>query len=361
MILADDPCSWMPAGAQAECQGKQAPSDPFASLDPLTQFAKSAAHGAAWISRQLANSLDHGPLVVDFTKSGWLQQYAVVFAGSAVLTLVVWLIAVAKRAVRGARLTTAIGEAIGLLWLTVAASAFTPLALYITVQAVDAVTRVFGGTSAGELFGSLADSLEKGGEGIGGGPLVLLGVSILIIALSGALWLLLVLRSTSLYVGGVFAPVVYSGLVDRKLWGKVRLWSGLMAALIMMEPILVATLGIANVFTAERGKGSFSVVAAGITVIIVSIGAGVSIFRFVPGYGDDIVSGVALRTAKGGAKAGIASVKIADNAAGMVARGIQTHGTRTPKQGGGGKKNGNSVADGIQAHGSRKDKGNSGK
>lgn len=63
---------------------------------------------------------------VDFTNAKFLQQYAVVFAASTVLTLLLWLLAVAKRAVRGVPLSTAISEAIGFLWLTVLASAFTP-------------------------------------------------------------------------------------------------------------------------------------------------------------------------------------------------------------------------------------------
>ena len=53
-----------------------------------------------------------------------------------------WLLAVAKRAVRGVPLTTAIAEAIGFLWLTVLASAFTPLILYTVVSATDGVTEV---------------------------------------------------------------------------------------------------------------------------------------------------------------------------------------------------------------------------
>ncbi len=79
---------------------------------------------------------------VDFTNPKFLQQYAVVFAASTVLTLLLWLLAVAKRAVRGVPLPTAIGEAVGFLWLTVLASAFTPLILYTVVSATDGITEV---------------------------------------------------------------------------------------------------------------------------------------------------------------------------------------------------------------------------
>ena len=79
---------------------------------------------------------------MDFTNTAFLRQYAVVFAASTILTLVLWLLAVAKRAVRGVPLTEAITEAVGFLWLTVLASAFTPLILYTVVSATDAVTDV---------------------------------------------------------------------------------------------------------------------------------------------------------------------------------------------------------------------------
>ena len=66
-----------------------------------------------------------------------------------ILTLVLWLLAVAKRAVRGVPLTTALSEAIGFLWLTVLASAFTPLILYTVVSATDGVTDVIAAGTGG--------------------------------------------------------------------------------------------------------------------------------------------------------------------------------------------------------------------
>lgn len=100
--------------------------DPLGStLDPLSSLAKGCAQAAAWTVDKLSDAVD-STANVDFTNPQFLQQYAVVFAASTVLTLLLWLLAVAKRAVRGVPLTTALSEAIGFLWLTVLASAFTP-------------------------------------------------------------------------------------------------------------------------------------------------------------------------------------------------------------------------------------------
>ncbi|MFF4291385.1 hypothetical protein ACFY0R_39755 [Streptomyces sp. NPDC001633] len=339
--------------------------DPAAPLDPLSSLADSVARAAAWTVRRLTESLDGGG-AVDFTNKNFLAQYAVLFAASTVLTLVLWLIAVAKRAMRGAPLTVAFGEAIGFLWLTVAASAFTPLVLYVLVQAVDEVTTVLGGSTgaAGGLFGSLAKALEQTGDSIGGGPIMKIAVSLLTIALAGILWLELVLRATALYVGALLGTVVYSGMVDRALWSKVRRWAGMMLAIILVKPIIVASVGIAKVFTADKGANSTPVIVAGIVVIILAIVGSVQVFKFVPGYGDDIVSGLAIRAAKTGARAGVTGVRAANSAVNMVASGIQTHGSRTPRQnngptGGNGKKSSASgVSEGLQAHGSRSAKNN---
>ncbi|MET9957186.1 hypothetical protein ABZ135_37310 [Streptomyces sp. NPDC006339] len=343
----------------AQGGGGSAPrlDDPATSLDPLTAFAQSVAKGAAWIVEKLAGSID-GIAAFDATREGFLVQYAVVFAASAFLTILLWLFAVAKRAMRGVPLTTAFGEAIGLLWFTVGASAFTPLVLHVVVGAVDAVTDALAGTddgSAATLFKSMAAALRQGGENIGGGPIMLLIVAGLIILTAGALWLELALRGVALYVGAVLATIVYAGLVDRALWPKVRIWVGFMIALILVKPVIVISLSIASVFTAAEGPGSTPVIVAGLAVIILALLAGWQIFRFVPGYGDDIAIGLAHRATAGAARG---AVRIAGGAAGVVAQGIRTHATRdtaAPKnQGGGNKSKAQGVSDGISTHGSRR-------
>jgi len=54
---------------------------------------------------------------VNFTNMGFLKQYAIVFAASSILTVLLWLLSVVKRAVRGDSVVAAIGEATMLKWL----------------------------------------------------------------------------------------------------------------------------------------------------------------------------------------------------------------------------------------------------
>nr|WP_323809057.1 hypothetical protein [Kitasatospora acidiphila] len=179
--------------------------------DPLGSLAKACAQAAAWVVRNLSGAID-STTQVDFTNTDFLSQYAVVFAASTVLTLVLWLLAVTKRAVRGVPLTQAISEAIGFLWLTVIASAFTPLILYTLVGATDGVTAVIAaGTKSGtgNYLGGFADTLEHGS--IGGGPLILVLVSLVAVLAAVVLWIELWVRTAMLYVGALLGTAVYAG------------------------------------------------------------------------------------------------------------------------------------------------------
>jgi hypothetical protein len=319
--------------------------------DPLGSLAKGCAQAAAWVVRKLSSAID-GTTQVDFTNASFLQQYAVVFAGSTIITLVLWLLAVTKRAVRGAPLTTAIGEAIGFLWLTVVASAFTPLILFTVVSATDGLTKAIAvGTKSdtGTYLGGFADTLEKGD--MGGGPLILIIVSLVAVLAAAVLWIELLIRAAMLYVGALLGTAVYAGLVDKELWKHVRRWAGLMVAVDLAKPIIVIILGLAGAVASGAGAtDDFARVLSGLAILFLSIFASAAVYRFVPGFGDEMVN---MRNARAGAvSAGSAMI---NGPANLVKQGISTHGSRGGPQaanasGGAG---GGSVAPGIAAHGSR--------
>ncbi|MFF2040275.1 hypothetical protein ACFVVX_07610 [Kitasatospora sp. NPDC058170] len=318
--------------------------------DPLGSLAKGCAQAAAWVVRKLSSAID-GTTQVDFTNASFLQQYAVVFAGSTIITLVLWLLAVTKRAVRGAPLTTAISEAIGFLWLTVVASAFTPLILYTVVSATDGLTKAIAvGTKSdtGTYLGGFADTLEKGD--MGGGPLILIIVSLVAVLAAAVLWIELLIRAAMLYVGALLGTAVYAGLVDKQLWKHVRRWAGVMVAVDLAKPIIVIILGLAGaVATGAGATDDFARVLSGLAILFLSIFASTAVYRFVPGFGDEIMN---MRNARASAvSAGSAMI---NGTANLMKQGISTHGDRGP-QGGGGSPGagGGSVAPGIAAHAAR--------
>ncbi|MEU6285540.1 hypothetical protein [Streptomyces sp. NPDC047028] len=364
---SDDPCSLIAGPARKYCENDSGggsshksltPDSPLPStLDPLSSLGKGCADAASWTIGKLSDAVKE-TANVDFTNHKFLQQYAVVFAASTILTLLLWLLAVAKRAVRGVPLTTAISEAIGFLWLTVLASAFTPLILYTVVSATDGVTDVLAkatGDQTDTFFGTFSGALSKGND-IGGGPIMLIVVSLVSILAAGILWLELVIRAALLYVGALLGTVVYAGLVDKNLWGHVRRWAGIMIAVILVKPVIVIVLGLAGALSSGDGPDAFSAVVSGLAIILLAIFASAMIYRFVPGFGDEIAGSRNNRIMQGAESKAAAVIS---SPATLVAQGIKTHSARADNNGGGGgaqsggARPANPLSGGVAAHSSR--------
>ncbi|MFD4999696.1 hypothetical protein [Streptomyces buecherae] len=339
--------------------GPSGTDDPTAPIDPAASLARSCAKAASWLVGKLSDMVNE-TAGVDFTNETFLRQYAIVFAASTVLTLLLWLLAVAKRAIRGVPFIEAITEAIGFLWLTVLASAFTPLVLYTVVSATDAVTEVIStGTGADNdaFFGSFAEALKKD-EDIGGGPIMLIVVSLVTILAAGVLCLELVIRAALLYVGALLGTAVYAGLVDKNMWGHVRRWAGLMIAVILVKPVIVIVLGLAGALSGDEGPDAFSAVVSGLSIIILAIFASAMIYRFVPGFGDEIINS---RNASSDAASRQAAAIVSSPAA-LVKQGMNAHSNRAVGppigggDGGGGSsqpRSANPVSGGVAAHSAR--------
>ncbi|WP_206314884.1 hypothetical protein, partial [Streptomyces coryli] len=349
---ARDYCDKGDSGGKADTPS---PSDVGDSVDPLASLAKGCAKAASWTIDKLGEAVKE-TTTVDFTNTTFLRQYAVVFAASTILTLTLWLLAVAKRAIRGVPLTEALTEAIGFLWLTVLASAFTPLILYTIVAATDGVTEAIGSGTAQDtdtFFGGFSEALKKGND-IGGGPIMLIVVSLVSVLAAGVLWLELVIRAALLYVGAMLGTAVYAGLVDKNMWHHVRRWAGIMIAVILVKPVVVIVLSLAGALSADDGPDSFSAVVSGLAIILLAIFASAMIYRFVPGFGDEIMSAKAGRRAS---SSNPAAAVMASPAA-LVSQGIKTHSSRSssnsesPNGGGQGRPT-NPAAGGVAAHSTR--------
>ncbi|MFF8959296.1 hypothetical protein [Streptomyces sp. NPDC014894] len=330
--------------------------DPTSAADPLGALGRACTDAASWTVDTLSKAVK-STATVDFTNTTFLSQYAIVFAATTVLTLLLWLLAVAKRAIRGVPLTTALTEAIGFLWLAVLASAFTPLILYTLVSATDGVTEVItGGTGdqTDQFFGNFSAALKQGND-IGGGPIMQIVVSLVTIVAAGVLYLELFIRAIVLYVGALLGVVVYSGLVDKNMWGNVRRWAGIMIAIILVKPIIAIVLGLAGALTNSEKTDSIGAIVSGLAIIILAIIASGMIYRFVPGFGDEIVASRNNRV-QGGVENRAAAV--ISSPAALVSQGIKTHSARGNPGGGdsgGGSapRPANPVGGGMAAHSSR--------
>jgi hypothetical protein len=368
---SNDPCDLIHGPARDYCEDGEGAStpgrsgldaDPGAALDPLSSLARGCADAASWTIGKLSEAVE-STATVDFTNLTFLAHYAIVFAAASILTLLLWLLAVAKRAVRGVPFMTAVSEAVGFLWLSVLASAFTPLILFTLVSVTDSVTEVIAGGTAQQtdmFFGNFSKALAKGDD-IGGGPIMLIVVSLVTILAAGVLYLELFIRAVLLYVGALLGVVVYAGLVDKNMWGHVRRWAGIMIAIILVKPVIVIVLGLAGALSADDGPDSFSAVVSGLAIILLAIFASAMIYRFVPGFGDEIASSRNNRIQNGAENKAAAVIS---SPAALVSQGIKTHSTRgnqnTGDGGGSSPRAANPASGGMAAHGSRGSEGAAG-
>ncbi|WKX71183.1 hypothetical protein [Streptomyces sp. XD-27] len=359
---SEDKCEGLEGRYKDLCEGDSSPGgtpDPSAPLDPAASLAHNCAEAAAWLVGKVSKLVKETSNV-DFTNESFLRQYAVVFAASTILTLILWLLAVAKRAIRGVPFVQAFTEAIGFLWLTVLASAFTPLVLYTVVSATDAVSDVIAsGTGADNaaFFNSFSKALKQDDD-IGGGPIMLIVVSLVTILAAGVLCLELAIRAALLYVGALLGTAVYAGLVDKNMWRHVRRWVGLMVAIILIKPVIVIVLALAGALSSNGDEpDAFSAVVSGLSIIILAIFASAMIYRFVPGFGDEIIQSRSASSDPASRQA----AAIIRSPASLVKQGINTHSARgTGGEGGGGAgaaggapKPANPVSGGVAAHSTR--------
>ncbi|MBS2962286.1 hypothetical protein KGA66_04460 [Actinocrinis puniceicyclus] len=329
--------------------------------DPVGAIAHDCAQAASSVIKAVSSVVD-GATTVDFTNSGFLTQYAIVFAASAILTVVLWLLAVIKRAVRGESIVTALSEATGFLWLAVGASAFTPVILYGMVRVTDSVTSAIGSGTARDTnnfltsFANTIDPPNGQSANLGGGPILLIFVSLIAMIAAAVLWVELLIRAAMLYVGAALAATVYAGLVDKSLWHHIRRWAGMMIAVDLAKPVVVIVLGLATAISGgNTGQGSFGSVLSGLAIMLLSIFASGLIFRFVPSFGDDMLAINGARSADAPAEAAAGSM---DGPASRMRQGIAAHAGRSGSPIGANPMAGPAVAAlgmsaGLAAHGAR--------
>ena len=336
-----DPCAALFGSVKQACEntgklvnGTTSGSTSASSMltDPLGSIAKSCAQAAAWVINQVSGAVG-GTSGVDFTNSGFLKQYAIVFAASSILTVLLWMLAVIKRAVRGDSVVTAVTEATGFLWLAIGASAFTPVILYAMVTLTDSVTDAIGSTTnsgTNNFLSSFANTLSPtngSNSTIGGGPILLIFISLVAMIAAAVLWLELLIRAAMLYVGAALAGAVYAGLVDKDLWPHVRRWAGLMIAVDMVKPVIVIVLGLAAAISSGTSPSSaFASVLSGLAIMVLSIFASGLIYRFVPNFGDDMLR---IGQSRGGDAPAQVQQGAMDGPASRIQQGIAAHGERT--------------------------------
>ncbi|WP_234323533.1 hypothetical protein [Streptomyces sp. NRRL F-2580] len=258
--------------------------------DPLGFLLQKLTEANIWFLRKMLELIQN-TTKIDLTSAGFLKQYAIIFAASSLLTVALWLIAVAKRAVRGVAVTTAVSEAIGFLLLQFVVNAMTPGAIALLMKAIDEVTAVFEPYATSNFKPFLENILKvmagNPTEGVG----QLLVVNLIMMCGALLMWIELLIRSAAIYVAVALGPIVNAGLVDRDLWGKSKKWFGALFAIGLSKPVLFALLGLGGAILSDTSGSMSDAVSktlVGALILLLAVFASATLYKWVPAFGDEM-------------------------------------------------------------------------
>ncbi|MCZ4118100.1 hypothetical protein [Streptomyces sp. H39-S7] len=260
--------------------------------DPLGFLLQKLTEANIWFLRKMLELIQN-TTKIDLTSAGFLKQYAIIFAASSLLTVALWLIAVAKRAVRGVAVTTAVSEAIGFLLLQFVVNAMTPGAIALLMKAIDEVTAIFEPYATSNFKPFLENILKvmamNPTEGVG----QLLVVNLIMMCGAVLMWIELLIRSAAIYVAVALGPIVNAGLVDRDLWGKSKKWFGALFAIGLSKPVLFALLGLGGAVLSDTSGSMSDAVSktlVGALILLLAVFASATLYKWVPAFGDEMAS-----------------------------------------------------------------------
>ncbi|MFF4500365.1 hypothetical protein [Streptomyces sp. NPDC001401] len=258
--------------------------------DPLGFLLQKLTEANIWFLRKMLELIQN-TTKIDLTSAGFLKQYAIIFAASSLLTVALWLIAVAKRAVRGVAITTAVSEAIGFLLLQFVVNAMTPGAIALLMRAIDEVTAVFEPYATANFKPFLENILKVMAADHQDGVGQLMAVNLIMMFGALLMWIELLIRGAAIYVAVALGPIVNAGLVDRDLWKKSKKWFGAIFAIGLSKPVLFALLGLGGaVLSDSTGNMSDAVskTLVGALILLLAVFASATLYKWVPAFGDEM-------------------------------------------------------------------------
>lgn len=302
--------------------------------DPIGSLAASAGQGASFVLDQISDKVNK--VEVNYTNLSFLKIYAIVFGASAILAVICWLFAVIKRALQGVPPAQAIGEAIGLLWLSVLCCAFTPVVLAMAVSLTDSISSALieGGQSAilkpgqqpGVFLGPMSATLKAGPTPGLGGSFFFLLVAVGATIAGGGIWLELLMRVSMLYIGAALIPLSYAAAQSKDGWAHVRRSAGVLASIDFLKPILIIVLLLGEAVTSSAGpSGDINSLLAGLGILLIAAFGQAYLYKLIPAWGDDLAYRRQLSPA-GLTPGGMTRAR--QSAAALMGQGLATHGGR---------------------------------
>ncbi|MEU1258445.1 hypothetical protein ABZ445_34655 [Streptomyces chartreusis] len=265
----------------------------FAS-DPLGYIAQFFNNAVTSLFTQMIEAL-LATTRIDWQDPGFLRTYTMAFAASTVLTTVLWLVAVAKRAIQGVPPLQALMESVGFLLMSVLVSAFAPLAVAYVVRVFDAAAEAMLKPVAGDAADMVVTltTAMLAVMAIPGGAIIVIFFSLALLAAVAGVWLELIVRNALILSGLVFGPTVFSGLVDRDLWGHTKRWCGVIVAIIASKYVTFTVIALATGTLASDSPNkslgqSFATVFTALALLFLAFYMPFQLAKFLPAFGDEL-------------------------------------------------------------------------
>lgn len=263
--------------------------------DPLGYIAQFFNNAVTSLFTQMIKAL-LSTTRIDWGNPGFLRTYSMAFAASAVLTVILWLIAAAKRALQGVPPLQALGESIGFLLISVVVSALAPAAVAYVTELFDEAAEAMFAPVAGDAA-SMVVTVTSGMAAlmaIPGGAVIVIFLAMCMLTAVAGVWLELIVRNALILAGLVFGTSVFSGLVDRSLWNHTKRWIGVMGAIIASKYVTLTTIALATGMLSTSGHGDVSVVQAfgsvftALALLFLALFLPFSLAKFLPLVGDEL-------------------------------------------------------------------------
>jgi hypothetical protein len=270
--------------------------------DPLGYIAEGFARAVTWFLGLMFQALQKSS-DVDLTNAGFLKTYALAFGVASVLVVILWIIAVVKRALAGVDPMVAMSESFGFLLMAVVVTAFAPAITYYVVALTDKAAMAMLGPAL-EDTGKMATTIGAAFSivlAIPGGAIVLIFLGIAMLVAIFGLWLMLIIRSALIFAGLVFGPLVFAGLVDRDLWGHSKKWLGQMVGVIVSKYVIFTIIALSLELLshppgADKPLEAIGTIFTALALLYMAVFMPFQVAKFVPTVGDEIQ---AIHQAKG--------------------------------------------------------------
>jgi hypothetical protein len=296
-------CDAVEGGVDAVVPDSVSDALSFAS-DPFGYMAKSIGDAVGDLAGWMLKAIDTTTLVQLDNK-----EVAIVFAKvwgvATFVTILMWLFNVFKNTRTGASPQQIIGDSIGLLLLSVVATAIALPVFALVLALVDGFASAMVG-DVDQNLGSMTTQMTKAlGVVSSGSPFMGIIFGLLLLVALLLIWAMLVVRAASLVFAAALSPLVFSCLVARDRWDAMKRPLGVVVALILSKYIVYVALALSTGFLSAWNEDQSTVYGAvgalmlGTAMLWTAVFGSYKIAAMVPVVGDDMRQTMTERSSMG--------------------------------------------------------------